>query len=85
MTMAAGLRSKAKAMEIPPAPNVRAPALDPTCERLGVKLPGATLSPAIHEIWTSGSKVGPSRSEKEYRMSIFASAVNAGFASTDSH
>jgi hypothetical protein len=43
MTMAAGLRSKAKAMELPPAPNVRAPALDPTCERLGVRLPEATL------------------------------------------
>ena len=42
MTMAAGLRSKAKAMELPPAPNVRAPALDPTCESLGVKFPGAT-------------------------------------------
>ena len=46
MTMATGLRSKAKAMELPPAPNVRAPALDPTCERLGVKLPGATLPAA---------------------------------------
>ena len=33
MTMAAGLRSKAKAMELPPAPNVRAPALDPTDKR----------------------------------------------------
>jgi hypothetical protein len=30
MAMVAGLRSKAKAMELPPAPNVRAPALDPT-------------------------------------------------------
>ena len=42
VTMVAGLRSLAKAMELPPAPTVRAPALDPTCERLGVKLPGAT-------------------------------------------
>ena len=41
--MVAGLRSIAKAMELPPAPTVRAPALDPTCERLGVRLPGATL------------------------------------------
>ncbi len=40
MTMVAGLRSIAKAMGLPPAPTVRAPALDPTCERLGVKLPG---------------------------------------------
>ena len=40
--MVAGLRSIAKAMELPPEPNVRAPALDPTCERLGVKSPGAT-------------------------------------------
>ena len=31
--MAAGLRSLAKAMELPPAPTVRAPALDPTDER----------------------------------------------------
>ena len=38
MTMVAGLRSIAKAMELPPEPNVRAPALDPTCEGLGVKL-----------------------------------------------
>jgi hypothetical protein len=37
VTMVAGLRSIAKAMELPPEPNVRAPALDPTCERLEVK------------------------------------------------
>ena len=43
VTMVAGLRSIAKAMGLPPAPTVRAPALDPTCERLGVRLPGATL------------------------------------------
>jgi hypothetical protein len=36
VTMAAGLRSIAKAMELPPAPIVRAPAPDPTDER-GVK------------------------------------------------
>ena len=42
VTMVAGLRSLAKATELPPAPTVRAPALDPTCERLGVKFPGAT-------------------------------------------
>ena len=41
--MVAGLRAIAKAMGLPPAPTVRAPALDPTCERLGVRLPGATL------------------------------------------
>ena len=29
-------------VEIPPAPNVRAPDLDPTCERLGVKFPRPT-------------------------------------------
>ena len=35
--MVAGLRSIAKAMGLPPAPTVRAPAsLDPTCERLEV-------------------------------------------------
>jgi hypothetical protein len=33
VTMVAGLRSLAKAMELPPAPTVRAPALDPTDER----------------------------------------------------
>ena len=49
VTMAAGLRSLAKAMESPPAPNVRAPALDPTDERLGVKLPGATLPTGARE------------------------------------
>jgi hypothetical protein len=31
--MVAGLRSIAKAMELPPEPTVRAPALDPTDER----------------------------------------------------
>jgi hypothetical protein len=31
--MVAGLRSLAKAMELPPEPTVRAPAPDPTCER----------------------------------------------------
>ena len=33
VTMVAGLRSLAKVMELPPAPNVRAPALDPTDKR----------------------------------------------------
>ena len=32
VTMVAGMRSIVKAMELPPAPTVRAPALDPTCE-----------------------------------------------------
>ena len=36
VAMAVGMRSIAKAMETPPTPTVRAPALDPTCERLGV-------------------------------------------------
>jgi hypothetical protein len=45
VTVVAGLRSLAKVMELPPAPNVRAPALDPTCEGLGVKFPGATRPP----------------------------------------
>jgi hypothetical protein len=40
--MVAGLRSIAKAMELPPEPNVRAPALDPTREGVGVKSPRAT-------------------------------------------
>src|ERR1019366_6249043 len=47
VTMVAGVRSIAKAMELPPEPNVRAPALDPTCESLGVRFPGATLPPGI--------------------------------------
>ena len=47
VTKVVGMRSIAKAMELPPTPTVRAPALAPTCERLGVKLPGATLPPAI--------------------------------------
>ena len=42
VAMVAGLRAVAKAAELPPEPKVRAPVLDPTCERLGVKLPGAT-------------------------------------------
>ncbi|MEX3954019.1 reverse transcriptase domain-containing protein [Paraburkholderia sp. EG287A] len=42
VTMAAGLRSTAKAVERSPEPTVRAPVLDPTCERLGVQLPGST-------------------------------------------
>jgi hypothetical protein len=33
VTMVAGLRSLAKATELPPEPTVRAPAPDPTCER----------------------------------------------------
>src|ERR1035441_2218525 len=37
VTMVAGLRSIAKAMELPPEPTVCAPALDPTCERLEVR------------------------------------------------
>jgi hypothetical protein len=36
VTMVAGLRAIAKAVESPPAPTVRAPVLDPTDER-GVK------------------------------------------------
>src|SRR5450432_3669669 len=40
--MVAGLQSIAKAMESPPEPTVRAPALDPTCERLRAKFPGST-------------------------------------------
>jgi hypothetical protein len=42
VTMVAGLRSFAKAMELPPEPTVRAPAPDPTRERLGVKSPRPT-------------------------------------------
>ena len=42
VTMAAGLRSIAKVLESPPAPTVRAPVPDPTCERLGAKFPGPT-------------------------------------------
>jgi hypothetical protein len=41
--MVAGLRSIAKAMGLPPAPTVRAPALDPTCAggRLAIGVPTA--------------------------------------------
>lgn len=42
VTMAAGLRTTAKAVERPPVPTVRALVLDPTCERFGVGLPGPT-------------------------------------------
>ena len=41
--MVAGLRSLAKAMELPPAPTVRAPAPDPTCERPVVRFRRPTL------------------------------------------
>ena len=40
--MVTGLRAAAKAAEFPPEPNVRAPVLDPTCERAGVRFPRAT-------------------------------------------
>jgi hypothetical protein len=58
--MVAGLRSLAKVMELPPAPNVRAPALDPTCERLGVRFPGATLPPgtADHASQVLNERIG---------------------------
>ncbi|HET9643713.1 MAG TPA: hypothetical protein VFP68_10245, partial [Burkholderiaceae bacterium] len=42
MAMAAGLRAVVKAMEYPSEPNVGAPVLDPTCERLEVRLPRPT-------------------------------------------
>ena len=57
VTMVAGLRSIAKAMGLPPAPTVRAPALDPTCERLGVRLPGRLSRPEpavdLQPVWMS--------------------------------
>jgi hypothetical protein len=53
VTTAAGLRSIAKAMELPPTPTVRAPALDPTCERLGVRPLGATHL-SLAESWLVG-------------------------------
>ena len=71
VTMVAGLRSFAKAMELPPEPTVRAPAPDPTCEGLGAKLPGATRQVIINgrfwviakEFWMGASttqmQVGP--------------------------
>jgi hypothetical protein len=40
VTMAAGLRASAKALEHPPEPTVGAPVLDPTCERPGLRCPG---------------------------------------------
>jgi hypothetical protein len=40
--MVAGLRPMTKVMVKPPEPKVRAPVLDPTCERLRGKLPRAT-------------------------------------------
>ena len=42
VTMAAGLRSTAKAVERPPEPTVRAPVLDPTWESVRVRFPCAT-------------------------------------------
>ena len=54
--MVAGLRSIAKAMGLPPAPTVRAPALDPTCERLGVRLPGP--SPDLNSEKLPTSRLG---------------------------
>src|ERR1039458_3616846 len=42
VTMVAGMQSTAKAMESPPEPIVRAPALDPTREGVWVKSPRAT-------------------------------------------
>ena len=39
VTMAAGLRATAKAVETPPEPKVRAPVLDPTCEQLRGEIP----------------------------------------------
>ena len=60
VTMVAGLRSLAKAMELPPAPTVRAPALDPTCERLGVRLPGR-LSRSMPQIWEAAGQCDPKR------------------------
>ena len=41
VTMTAGLRTRAKAMELPPTPNVRAPALDPTLEGRTAETPPA--------------------------------------------
>ena len=40
VTMVAGLRSTTKVMGLPPAPTVRAPALDPTDERCALKARG---------------------------------------------
>lgn len=42
VTTGAGLRAIVKTMESPPDPTVGAPVLDPTCERLGGRFPGAT-------------------------------------------
>ena len=50
VTMVAGLRSTTKVMELPPAPTVRAPALDPTCESLGVRFPGATHPEVVRSL-----------------------------------
>lgn len=50
VAMVVGMRSKAKAMELPPTPTVRAPGLDPTCERLRVKSPGSTHPSSICQV-----------------------------------
>ena len=49
--MVAGMRSLAKAMELPPEPNVRAPALDPTREEARGEIPWAdsTFHPGANE------------------------------------
>ena len=54
MTIVAVLRSIAKTMELPPEPNVRGPALDPTRKQLGVNSPRPTrhydrLSNQVHK------------------------------------
>ena len=53
VTMAAGLRSTAKAVGKPPEPTARAPVLDPTCERLEVNPLGPTYHP--HSPWQRGT------------------------------
>ena len=47
--MVAGLRPIAKAMDQPPEPKVRAPVLDPTCERLRGKFLRATRPANIYQ------------------------------------
>jgi hypothetical protein len=58
VAMVAGLRSIAKAMELPPAPAVRAPALDPTCESSGTL--GYSDTAYLREEETGGRTTGDS-------------------------
>jgi hypothetical protein len=55
--MVAGMRSLAKAMELPPEPNVRAPALDPTLGEGAAAMPFPYPTP-LGWVAKDGGKIG---------------------------